>query len=98
MTNLAVQSTEVEEGPPVISDGLPPLPDWPVLMHVGRYMALRFVCPHDDLPMENESHPYSLKAGVYSCTRGHRWERSLGEWNGYRMPIWSEDVSEAAVA
>ena len=93
MTNLATQSTEVEGEAPVIIDDLPPLPDWPVLMHVGRYMALRYVCPHDERPMENETATFSLKSGTYSCSGGHRWTRSLGEWEGHRMGVWEEAAS-----
>lgn len=88
MENVTSQRTDVEEGTPTFDDGHPELPDWPVLMHVGRYKALRFVCPHDRRPMENESAPFSLNSGTYSCSGGHQWSRSLGEWFGHRMPVW----------
>ena len=77
----------------VFDDGHPELPDWPVLMHVGRYMALRYVCPHDARPMENETSMFSLNSGTYSCSGGHRWTRSLGEWAGHRMGVWAEAIA-----
>ena len=91
MQDIATEAQVGEE-----AEDLPPFPDWPVLMHVGRYRALRFVCPHDERPMENETAMFSLRPGRYSCSGGHVWESSPGEWHGHRVTAWSEIVAALA--
>ena len=86
-------ATQVLTGEEV--EELPPFPDWPILMHVGRYNALRWICPHDERPMENESRVFSLRPGRYSCPAGHIWESAPGEWQGHRVTAWTEVVAVA---
>lgn len=94
MSNLTTESVAVEEGAVDAAADIP-FPDWPMLMHVGRYHALRYVCPHDERPMENETSMFSLRPGRYSCSGGHTWESAPGMWQGHHVTTWAELVAVA---
>lgn len=77
MTNLTTESVTVEEGV-----------EEPILFTFGPYGYVRYRCPLDGQPMENQTREFStFGVGAFRCLGGHEWNHDSGRLWTHLTPI-----------